>query len=150
MKSFNEFLFEAFDKPAKLIPIENSRADIEKTANIDGYTFIYKMFNKRLNPALQRDDNSWYFSFSSGMNTFNIDPKGHKTSLKVMATAIEFLKDFGRNYPNHTSIVYEASSSEPSRVKLYTTMTKLLARKYGYDYKIVNGSGDVAFKLEKK
>lgn len=156
MKSFEQFtdsLLEAFTSPSKLKYYENDKASVRARSTIDSTLYQFELIKYPDYKDISKYKFVWDFVFadiSSGHDEYSLTGnKGHNTSLNVMATTMDFLKTAVKSQ-DVEAFEFSANNKEPSRVKLYRTMSRVISKKYGFTVTEFQKVGATIFLLEKK
>ena len=134
MKSFKElqYITELFDNPAPFSKQEKGRTMggnylLVYTAKINGHEL-------KLNEEIQdfgNHDHEIDFAVDGNFDITNESEDYIKIFSTVVAMIEDIIKDYDKPYINFTG-----KSEDGSRNSLYTKMTRIMARKHGYDVDI--------------
>ena len=143
MKTFNQFILEAFDKP---YPVKLKKVDsleyVSKTKLPDGSNLNIEF------TGVEFDDIQWNIVFFRGGS---IEKTGEGDEMKIFATVISATEKFLKKVkPNYVSFTADKSMGV-SRTSLYSKLLKRYASKWGYKTTTdkSSSSSDV-FHMEKK
>lgn len=150
MKTFNQHITEAFDKPYKYtLRKKGSDEYTSKVKLPDGSTLEIQM------SGIEWDDDltSWNVSFTRGDS---MDVTGAGDQMRIFATVIDALKQLIKK-ESPEEIRFSAAKTkgatgkqQGSREKLYGRLVKRFAGQMGYKATEVNDGFDTTFYLEKK
>ena len=131
MKTFKEFLNELFDNP-----------EFYKETKEGEFTFI--IAGKTYKCYFEFPRGNSYAEISFGLMEIE-DPEENDipefkwkisdsggNEIKIFSTVITIIKDYLRKHPEIDTIEFSSDLDEPSRVKLYDTMSKKLSNNIGF------------------
>jgi hypothetical protein len=146
-----EFISELFD-PKKAVPFKWVNAQ-EARAQLPDNRYLIVNFR----PSVERNWNSAPYSVEFSVNDeFDVTGGGHVSS--IFATVIEIIKKFTERKHGLLGLFFTAE--EPSRAKMYDTLSKRVAKQMGWhvvphdelantpSYKTEMSSGNFVFAIE--
>ena len=145
MKRFKEYLNELFDNPVDF-KIKSERLG-------DRTEYVFNLSNSEYRCLLNlKSISELTVAFGKADDVekkYKISNSGGN-EIKVFSTVMAIIKDFLEDNPRVNKIEYSADIDEPSRIKLYDSMSKKLASTLGFKLDRVEFYDDAKYYILKR